>query len=93
MPQYGATPARPATRQTREAFDHAAEVYTVASSAVDKLSYDALTERLFVTYTSGRTYCYVDVPEHYWTAFLDSGSKGTFVNESIKPIFNCEGPL
>lgn len=88
-----AVAALPATEQDRDAYKHAAEVLTVASSAVDRFSYDSLTESLFVTYVSGQVYCYTGVPEYVWESFKNAGSKGTFVNKSIKPHYDCRGPL
>ena len=78
---------------TYESYKHAEEQFTVASKGVDKLAYDSLTENLFVTYITGQVYCYANVPERVWEAFKAAGSKGTFVNKSIKPHYAAEGPL
>ena len=86
-------PAATPTPEMYDAYKHADEQFTVASKGVDRLAYDALTEQLFVTYITGKVYCYTDVPERVWEAFKSAGSKGTFVNASIKPHYFCAGPL
>jgi KTSC domain len=57
----------------------------VVSEAVASIGYDEATRELFVEFTSGRTYVYLDVPPHTWRDFEASESKGGFVNRTLKP--------
>jgi hypothetical protein len=56
----------------------------VASSAIQLIEFDELTNRLEITFTSGKTYTYYAVPRSVYERFLDAPSKGTFFNEYIK---------
>jgi hypothetical protein len=56
----------------------------VESSVIRGLEYDDEEEALFVTFPSGLTYRYADVPEAEYDALLGAASKGVFFNERIK---------
>jgi len=86
-------PASPASAEDRDAYEHSTDVFTVASKGVERFRYDSLTERLFVTYITGKTYCYRDVPEEFWEQLKQAASKGRSVNFRVKPYFDGFGPL
>ncbi len=56
----------------------------VTSSAVQSVEFDELTNRLQITFTSGKTYTYYAVPRRVYEQFIGASSKGTFFNEHIK---------
>jgi hypothetical protein len=56
----------------------------VESSVIRSVEYDEDERALFVTFTSGLTYRYADVPEVEYDALLGAASKGVFFNERIK---------
>ena len=87
------TPAGPARPEHREALEHAEEVFTVASKGVDRMAYDALSETMFVTWITGKTYAYEDVPFDKWESFKSAASKGKFANFAIKAHHPAFGPL
>jgi hypothetical protein len=59
----------------------------VDSSNVAAIAY--ADGELFVQYNSGGTYVYWTVPERVFEALLNVGSKGTFVNVEVKPLYSC----
>lgn len=60
----------------------------VSSSAVQSVSYDPTTKDLGVTFVGGNTeYTYPDVPKEVFTEFMDSPSKGRYVNNVLKPEY------
>jgi len=61
------------------------EWISVESSAIAAVAYAG--GDLYVRYTSGGAYAYAAVPRHRFEALLDAPSKGTFVNEMIKPFY------
>lgn len=85
--------AKPAQARHREALNHAEEVFTISSHGVDRMAYDALTETVFVTWITGKTYAYEDVPAAKWDAFKEAASKGKFANFAIKFQHEAYGPL
>lgn len=67
------------------AANDAAEQNTpVSSSAISSVSYHALTQRLEITFHSGKTYTYQGVPVHVYQGLMAAGSKGAYFNENIK---------
>lgn len=56
----------------------------VTSTAISKIEYDELARELIVTFVSGRTYIYDDVPRDLYINFINAPSKGQFFNEYIK---------
>jgi hypothetical protein len=60
----------------------------LVSSAIRSVEYDEQTCELDVTFVSGRTYRYSDVPLDVYANFLDAASKGQFFNEHIKDEFS-----
>lgn len=54
------------------------------SSAIRDKAYDVKSQRLMVTFVTGRTYVYEDVPPHVAAAFDTASSKGQFFNARIR---------
>ncbi|KKN07833.1 hypothetical protein LCGC14_1062860 [marine sediment metagenome] len=57
---------------------------SVESTNINQIGYDAGTQELSVRFNSGAEYVYKDVPGSVYADFLDSDSKGKFLNENIK---------
>ena len=74
-----------AVRGTRE--DRLGQYQRVQSTAITSIRYKADARELDVTFTSGKTYCYCNVPLQVYLAFVDGESKGGFFNEKIKDRF------
>jgi KTSC domain-containing protein len=56
----------------------------VDSSAMFRLHYEEAARELDVTFTSGKTYTYFEVPKDVYQDFLTAASKGEFVNAHVK---------
>jgi hypothetical protein len=56
----------------------------VASSAILRIRYRPQPRELLVTFASGKTYAYADVPERVYDAFLAAPSHGAFFNDHIR---------
>lgn len=54
------------------------------STAIHDYDYDADTERLTVTFTTGRVYIYEDVSEAVAADFDNAASKGRYFNAHIR---------
>jgi hypothetical protein len=61
---------------------------TVSSSAIQRIEFDELTHRLYITFTSGKTYTYYGVPRSVYERFVNAGSKGSFFNDHIKDRYS-----
>ncbi len=60
------------------------------SSSLASIVYDPSDGTLEVVYRrSGLSYRYFDVPRDVHKALVDSESKGAFLNQVIKPNFEC----
>ena len=57
------------------------------STAIRFISYDPESERLSVTFVTGRRYIYENVPEKVYDAFLNAPSRGQFFNFEIRDRF------
>lgn len=63
----------------------------VESSNIAAIGYDADEEDdLYVRFNSGAEYVYHDVPEDVYNSFMDSDSKGKYLNEHIKGVYQFE---
>jgi hypothetical protein len=51
------------------------------------VKYDDDSGELDITFTSGKTYRYLEVPPEIYDGLLDAESKGEFFNENIKDDF------
>ncbi len=63
------------------------ERYTVASSNIASIGYDAETETLDVEFLSGAIYQYYNVPQNMYEQLMQAGSKGRFLNTYIKNAY------
>jgi hypothetical protein len=59
----------------------------VSSSTVEAIGYSPETMELHVTFLGGGQYVYSNVPQSVYDAFMNAGSKGTFLNEQIKNVY------
>jgi hypothetical protein len=60
------------------------------SSVVASMKYDAAHSTLRITYISGNIYDYKNVPPEVYEQMKSAGSKGTFLNKTIKKWFRFE---
>jgi hypothetical protein len=58
------------------------------SSMMTFVKYDDDGCELDITFTSGKTYRYLEVPVEIYEGLLDAESKGEFFNDNIKHEFN-----
>ncbi len=63
------------------------ERYSVASSNIASIGYDAGTETLDVEFLSGAIYQYYNVPQNMYDQLMQAGSKGRFLNTYIKNAY------
>lgn len=59
----------------------------VDSSCVARVGYDPNSEEAYVEFHGSGLYAYRGVSPRIYEEFLAAGSKGTFVNEEIKPHY------
>jgi hypothetical protein len=59
----------------------------VDSSWVAAIGYEEGAREVHVALIEGTSYAYEPVPPHVWQLFLAADSKGTFVNEVLKPDY------
>ena len=59
----------------------------VQSSMMTRVEYDEEAREFDITFTSGKTYRYLDVPLEIYVGLLDAESKGEFFNDAIKDEF------
>ena len=67
-----------------EAAPAATTEQTVQSEAIEKISYDADTKTLTVTFDVGGTFEYANVPAEVHDALVNAESKGNYFTENIK---------
>ena len=56
----------------------------VSSTNISSIGYDPQSATLEVEFTTGNVYQYFNVPEHLHQQFLNSSSRGQFLNEHIR---------
>ena len=56
----------------------------VSSSTILSVGYDPQTRVMQVEFKSGRVYNYFDISEHLYQQFMNTSSKGQFLDENIK---------
>src|SRR5580704_17345797 len=78
--------ANKAVGGTRE--ERSGRFQRVQSSTVRSVRYDHDACALDITFVSGKTYRYLDVPLEVYVDFIGAESKGEFFNDSIKNEFN-----
>lgn len=59
------------------------EMFPVASSRIIEMGYDGDTATVYVRFTSGASWCYMNVPQDVWEQFVASSSKGRFIKEVL----------
>ena len=59
----------------------------VQSSVMTFVKYDDDGCELDITFTSGKTYRYLEVPAEIYDGLLDAESKGEYFNDTIKDAF------
>ena len=59
------------------------EMFPVASLRISEMGYDAETATVYVRFTDGRSWCYMNVPQDVWDQFVASSSKGRFIKETL----------
>jgi len=59
----------------------------VESSMVHAVGYDPQTRRLEVVFTSGRVYCYEDVPPEVFQGLLEAESKGHYMRAHVIDVY------
>lgn len=59
----------------------------VESSSVARIGYDHTTEEAYVEFHGGGLYVYRGVPLSVFDELAEAESKGTFVNDEIKPLY------
>ena len=66
------------------------EMHYVDSSNVEAIGYDPETRELHVQFINSGNYAYLDVEEWVFNEFLQAGSKGEYLNQNIKGVYNYE---
>ena len=61
----------------------------VESSSLASVGYDATSRVLEVEFRHGAVYRYRDVPPETSAALLSAESKGRFLNEEIRSLYEC----
>jgi hypothetical protein len=66
------------------------QLQPVESSSIELVAYEAESRRLYVRFRdSGDSYVFYDVPPLAHSALMVSGSKGRYLNKSIKTRYAC----
>lgn len=60
---------------------------TFDSSQVKRIQYNDQTKVMRITFKSGATFDYADVPESVWEAAKEADSIGSFVSTNIKGTY------
>lgn len=63
---------------------------SVKSSNIDSIGYNKEEQQLFIKFNNGSLYMYNDVPEDVWEDLQNSESKGKFVNNELKNVYDYE---
>jgi hypothetical protein len=59
------------------------ESLTVDSSAISEVAYYPNVEKLMVLFINGKTYQYLNVPNHVMNGLREAPSKGRFLNKYV----------
>lgn len=57
------------------------------STVIHSIFYYPASSVLRIVFVSGMVYDYKNVPEHIYTGLKNSGSKGSYFNQHVKPHF------
>ena len=66
------------------------EMHYVDSSNVEAIGYDPDTQELYVQFIKSGGYVYLDVEEWVFDEFLQAESKGQYLNQNIKGVYNYQ---
>ena len=66
------------------------EMHYVDSSNVESIGYDPDTRELYVHFKRSGNYVYSEVEEWVFGEFLQADSKGRYLNQMIKGVYNYE---
>lgn len=69
------------------------EMIPVASSRITEMGYDAGTATVYVRFTDGVSWCYMNVPPDVWDQFVASASKGRFIKYTLDSYQNGPGGI
>jgi hypothetical protein len=58
---------------------------TPESSSVIEVGYDDVNEEVWVRFSKGGLYIYSSVPHVVWEELLNAPSKGSYVNQVLRP--------
>ncbi len=60
------------------------------SSLIERAIYDSAKQTLAVTFTTGRTYLYFDIPPDLYSEFATAPSQGQFFNWRIRDQYEFQ---
>jgi len=63
-------------------------LFEMPSSVFSRMHYDAATQTLEIVFVSGKVYEYLSVPRREYDAMKAASSKGTYLNQHIKPKYS-----
>ena len=66
------------------------EMHYVDSSNVEAIGYDPDTRELHVHFKTSGNYVYAEVEEWVFSEFLQANSKGRYLNQMIKGVYDYE---
>jgi hypothetical protein len=58
---------------------------TPGSSSIAEIGYDDVNEEVWVRFSKSGLYIYSSVPPVVWEEFLSAPSKGSYVNQVLRP--------
>ena len=58
-------------------------MFPVASTRITEMGYDPDTAIVYVRFTDGVSWSYMNVPVDVWEQFVASSSKGRFIKETL----------
>lgn len=64
------------------------DMFPVASARITEMGYDADTATVYVRFTNGASWRYMNVPPDIWEQFVASPSKGRFIKEILDAYSN-----
>ena len=64
------------------------EMHEVDSSNVEAIGHESDSNELYVRFKNYRTYVYYDVEEWVFDEFMNAGSKGEYLNQRIKGVYD-----
>ena len=59
------------------------EMFPITSTRITEMGYDIETATVYVRFTDGVSWRYMNVPVDVWEQFVASSSKGRFINETL----------